>query len=142
MANTNTNTRYTYIDFANEAIALANGETLSLPNRFIEKAQALIATQESKSTYNKNNPKKSTAKGASETTKANANMIMAILGDTEDTARTGADINAELGTDFTALQVANACKFIPNIQSCKVVREVTNSKGLRAEKIYTAYYRA
>ena len=138
----NTNTRYTYLDFANEAIALANGETLSLPNRFIEKAQALIATQESKAAYNAKNPKKSTAKGASATTQANADAIMAILGDTKDVARTGADINSELGTDFTALQVANACKFIPDIQSCKVVREVTNSKGLKAEKLYTAYYRA
>ena len=139
----NTTSRYTYITFAEEVKALIEGKleiTDEVAARITEKADALIATQEKKSAYNKNNPKKSTAKGASETTKANADAIMAILGYTEDAARTARDINAELGTDFTALQVANACKFIPNIQSCKVVREVVTTKGLRAEKIYTAYY--
>ena len=141
----NTTARYTYITFAEEVKALIEGKleiTAEVAARITEKADALIATQESKAAYNAKNPKKTAAKGASETTKANANMIMAILGDTEDVARTGADINNELGTNFTALQVANACKFIPDIRSCKVVREVTNSKGLKAEKLYTAYYRA
>ena len=139
----NTTARYTYIAFAKEVKALIEGEleiTAEVAARITEKADALIATQESKAAYNAKNPKKTAAKGASAETQAKADQIRAILGYTEDAAKAARDINAELGTDFTALQVANACKFIPNIQSCKVVREVTNSKGLKAEKLYTAYY--
>src|SRR5215510_11690691 len=129
-------TKYTYVTFANEAIALANGTPLTDVARFIEKATALIATQESKSAYNKANPKKSTAKGASEDTKAKAAQIAGVL-NTEPL--TASDINELLGTEYTALQVANAVKFIEGATSTKVIRESVNAKGLKAQKEYTAY---
>ena len=53
---------------------------------------------------------------------------------------TAAEINKALGADYTALQVANAVKFIEGIQSCKVVRDTVNGKGLRQQKEYTAYF--
>ena len=140
-----TNTRYTYVDFANEVKAIVNGETAitaELTARIVEKADALIATQESKKAYNANNPKKSTAKGASEETKAKAAKIVAVLPDNAENAVTAAEINELTGEDFTALQVANAVKFIEGAKSCKVVRETTNAKGLKSQKEYTAYFKA
>lgn len=139
------NTRYTYVDFANEVKAVANGElaiTAEITARLVEKADALIATQESKKAYNANNPKKSTAKGASETTKANGELIATVLDTTAEGAKTAAEINEALGTDFTALQVANAIKFLDGAQSCKVIRETVNGKGLKSQKEYTAYFKA
>lgn len=130
------NTKYTYVTFAQEAIALANGETITDTARFIEKANALIATQTNKAAYNAANPKKATAKGASEDTKAKAAQIGAIL---DTTPRTASEINALLGTDYTALQVANAVKFIDGATSTKVIRESVNAKGLKSQKEYTAY---
>lgn len=131
--------RYTYEDFANEAIALARGEAITLPNRFIEKAEALIATQQTKKEYNAKNPKKSTAKGASEATKALASKIAEVL---TGTPQTGAEINVALNSDYTALQIANACKFIEGVESTKVIRETANAKGLKAQKEYTGYFKA
>ena len=133
--------KYTYVDFANEAIAIANRisdlfDTDSERSRFIEKAQALIATQTAKSEYNKSNPKKSTAKGASEQTKANGATIMQVL---TSEPMTAAEIAAATGVEFTALQVANAVKFLEGVESVKVVRETVNGKGLKAQKEYTAY---
>ena len=52
---------------------------------------------------------------------------------------TAAEINAALGTDYTALQVANAVKYIEGAKASKVIRKTTNAKGLTAEKEYTAY---
>lgn len=133
MANT---TKYTYVTFAQEAIALANGEAITDTARFIEKANALIATQTNKAAYNAANPKKTAAKGASADTQAKAAQIGAIL---DTTPKTAAEINALLGTDYTALQVANAVKFIEGATSVKVIRESTNAKGLKSQKEYTAY---
>lgn len=135
----NTSKRYTYVDFANEVKAVMNGElviTSEIAKRISEKADALIATQTAKATYNANNPKKSTAKGASEETKAKANQIRAILSAEPLTA---SEINAKLDTEYTALQVANAVKFIEGAQSVKVIRETVNGKGLKSQKEYTAY---
>jgi hypothetical protein len=131
-----TNNRYTYVNFAQEAIALANGETINDIARFIAKANDLQATQEAKAAYNKANPKKATAKGASDETKAKAAQIGAIL---TNAPKTAAEINAELGTEYTALQVANAVKFIDGARSEKVIRETVNAKGLRSQKEYTGY---
>lgn len=134
-----TNTKYTYIDFANEAIALAKGEPIKDIKVFIEKAEALLATQESKKEYNAKNPKKATAKGASEETRTKANAIQSVL-----TAEpmTATEINKALNADYTALQVANAVKFIDGVQSTKVIRETVNAKGLKQQKEYTAYFKA
>lgn len=138
-----TNSRYTYQMFAQEVIQIVAGELAVTPEvalRVTEKAQALAGTQAKKAEYNKLNPKKAAPKGASEKTQATANAISAIL--TADNALTTADINELLGTEFSALQVANAVKFIDGATSQKVIRETVNAKGLKAQKEYTAYVKA
>jgi pyocin large subunit-like protein len=133
--------KYTYLDFANEVKGLVKGEiaiTAEIAERVIAKADDLAKTQENKANYNKNNPKKAEPKGASEDTKAKANAIAAVI---DNNPKTASEINGELGTDFTALQVANAVKFIPGVVSVKVIRETVNAKGLKAQKEYTAYTR-
>lgn len=137
--NTTTSSRYTYTAFAEEVIGVVKGEvelTPAIAERIVAKASALLAAQNSKAEYNKAHPKKSTAKGASADTSEKAKAIEAVL---SDTPMTGAEINAALGADYTALQIANACKFIPGVVTSKVVRTTVNSKGLKAERQYTAY---
>lgn len=136
---TKTTSRYTYTDFANEVIAIVNGETkvtAEVTARVTEKATALLNAQASKAQYNATHQRKGTAKGASPETQAKANAIASVLTAEPMTAN---EINAALGSDFTALQVANAVKFINGVKSCKVVRSSLNAKGLRQEKEYTAY---
>lgn len=140
-----TNARYTYITFAEEVKAIVNGTltvTDEIKARVNEKAQALIDTQTSKKAYNADHPKKSTAKGASADTQEKANAISAVLANVPEGAMTASEINAELGTEYTALQVANAIKFIEGATSVKVIRDSVNAKGLKAQKEYTAYYKA
>lgn len=130
-------TTYTYVNFANDVIAMLSGEKVETStNVMIEKAKALRATNEKKAEYNAKSPKKSTAKGASEKTQGHIKTLSTVFGSEYLTAN---DINETLGTDFTALQVANAVKFMPNIESGKVVRTVVNAKGLKADKMYTGY---
>jgi hypothetical protein len=134
-----TTSKYTYKQFGLDIIALAKGELELTPEvsiRLMEKAQALVNAQESKAAYNATHPKKSTAKGASAATMEKANAIKSVL---TASPMTAAEINAALGTDYTALQVANAVKYIEGVTSEKVVRTVTNSKGLTSEKEYTGY---
>lgn len=141
----NTNTRYTYITFAEEVKGLIAGTvqlTPEIATRVTEKANDLIATQSAKKDYNANNPKKSTAKGASEETKAKADLISSVLPNSADTAMTASELNETLETEFTALQVANAVKFIEGATATKVIRETVNGKGLKQQKEYTAYFRA
>ena len=140
MANTNSaSKRYTYATFAEDVLSLLNGEKAlkELPvAAMCDKAKDLLNAQATKAAYNAAHPRKSASKGASGDTKARADMIAGVL---DSTPKTAADINSLLGTDFTALQVANACKYIEGCQSCKVIRTTTNSKGLKADKEYTAY---
>lgn len=134
-----TTSKYTYKQFGLDIIALAKGELELSPEvtmRLMEKAQALVNAQESKAAYNATHPKKSTAKGASAATMEKANAIKSVL---TASPMTAAEINAALGTDYTALQVANAVKYIDGVTSEKVVRTVTNSKGLTSQKEYTGY---
>lgn len=134
-----TTSKYTYKQFGLDIIALAKGELELTPEvsiRLMEKAQALVNAQESKAAYNATHPKKSTAKGASSATMEKANAIKSVL---TASPMTAAEINAALGTDYTALQVANAVKYIEGVTSEKVVRTVTNSKGLTSQKEYTGY---
>jgi hypothetical protein len=134
-----TNSKYTYKQFGLDIIALAKGELELSPEvamRLMEKAQALVNAQESKAAYNATHPKKSTAKGASAATMEKANAIKSVL---TASPMTAAEINAALGTDYSALQVANAVKYIEGVTSEKVVRTVTNSKGLTSQKEYTGY---
>ena len=134
-----TTSRYTYATFAAEVIGIVNGEvelTPAIRERVIDKANDLLAAQANKAAYNAAHPKKGAAKGASAETKAKADAIRGVLSATPMTA---AEINAALGADYTALQVANAVKFIEGVVSSKVVRDTVNSKGLRMQKEYTAY---
>lgn len=129
---------YTYSQFALDVIALLNGEKVSADKDTIaEKAQALYNAQVKKAEYNASHPRKSTAKGPSEATKAVAENLKKVL---NQTPKTTAEINAELGTTYTALNVANALRFVDNVKSTKVIRETVNSKGLKAQREYTAYY--
>lgn len=135
-----TNSRYTYIGFAEDAIRLATGKELSVSaETFIDKANALLATQNAKAEYSKKQASKAKPKGASQATKENASAIEAVLSETPQTA---SELNAAMGLELTPLQVANAVKFIEGAESCKVVRETINGKGLKSEKHYTAYFRA
>lgn len=69
--------------------------------------------------------------------RARVQAIAKVLGTEPMTMR---EINAALGTDYTALQVANAVKYIPGAESCKVWRMVANSRGEKVEREYTAYF--
>lgn len=138
--NKTNNNKYTYADFARDILAFVNGEielTESKKQAIADKAQALLDVQTAKAEYNKAHPNKSKAKGASAETLAKANKIKSAL---TATPKTTAEINAELGTDFTALQVANAMKYIEKAQTAKVIRDTVNNKGLKAQKEYTAYF--
>lgn len=134
-----TTSRYTYTDFATEVIAIVNGEvavTDAIRDRITDKANALLTAQANKAAYNAAHPKKGSAKGASAETKAKADAIKGVLSAEPMTA---AEINSALGADYTALQVANAVKFIEGVTTSKVIRETVNGKGLRQQKEYTAY---
>ena len=134
-----TSSRYTYADFAAEVISIVKGDTEitdAVRDRVIEKALALSLAQANKAAYNAAHPKAGKAKGASAETAAKAAAIKGVLTATPITA---AEINAALGTDYTALQVANAVKYIEGVSTSKVVRETVNGKGLRQQKEYTAY---
>lgn len=136
----NTNSKYTYLMFAEDVKKLCKGEievTPELIEKVTAKADDLIATQVKKQEYNAKNPKKTAAKGASEETKAKATAISGVLTAEPMTAD---EINTALGTEYTALQVANAVKFIEGVQSTKVIRSKKNAKGLTQEKEYTAYF--
>lgn len=139
MATSNTSSRYTYAQFANDVVGIVEGTievTPTVAERVKSKAMALLAAQESKAAYNAAHPKKGVAKGASADTQAKAKAIEGVLSSVPMTA---AEINAALGEDYTALQVANAVKFIPGVVSSKVVRQTTTGKGLKVEREYTAY---
>ena len=134
-----TSSRYTYADFAAEVISIVKGDTEitdAVRDRVIEKALALSLAQANKAAYNAAHPKAGKAKGASAETAAKAAAIKGVL---TATPMTAAEINAALGTDYTALQVANAVKYIEGVSTSKVVRETVNGKGLRQQKEYTAY---
>lgn len=132
--------KYTYTDFASDVIKLANGEielTADLSAKLTAKATDLRTSQMKKAEYNATHKSTKAPKGASAETMNKANAIGKVLSNNPMTA---AEISAVVGTEYTALQVANAVKYIDNVKSCKVVRETVNAKGLKAQKEYTAYY--
>ena len=105
----------------------------------IEKLEGMVAQEVKRAEYSATHRKPAKAKGPSEETKAVAAKIGAIL---TDTPMTTAEINDVLGTDYTALRVSNAAKFIPGMATARVVRPTVGKNGLRAEKEYTAYFLA
>lgn len=135
-----TTSKYTYAKFAEDVIRVANGEvqlTAELSARLTAKANDLLTAQVKKAEYNAAHKSTKTPKGASAETKAKADAIAAVLSATPMTA---AEISAAVGTEYTALQVANAVKYIDGAKSCKVIRDTVNAKGLKAQKEYTAYF--
>ena len=134
-----TNSKYTYTQFANDVLALLDG-TLELTEEVSanmrDKASALVSVQTHKAEYNATHASKRAPKGASENTKRMAEMIAKVL---NDTPKTASEISKAVGVELTALQVANAVKYIGNVKASKVVRDTVNSKGLRAQREYTAY---
>lgn len=137
------NKRYTYTDFAQDAIAIAEAvkEGTNLPefniNAFMDKALKLDEAQAKKAEYNKNRPAKE-PKGPSDETKARAAQIKGVL---KATPMTAMDINAALGTAHSALAIANAAKYIEGIKvDKKVIRTATTQKGLKQEREYTGYF--
>lgn len=136
----NNSSKYTYTDFASEVIGIVNGKievTDTIKSRVTAKANDLLSAQLTKKQYNAEHPRKNAAKGASAETMAKVNAIKGVL---TASPMTAADINAALDADYTALQVANACKFIDGVATTKVVRATVNAKGLKSEKEYTAYF--
>lgn len=132
--------RYTDAMLYNDLVQIVDAADLeeAKRNAIIEK---LLKKQEQvakRAEYSKEH-RKSTASKVTEATKAIAAEIGAIL---TDTPMTTAEINEILGTDYTALRVANAAKFIPGAVTAKVVRPTVNKAGLRSEKEYTAYFLA
>ena len=107
------------------------------PHEVVEKLEAMIQQEVKRAEYSATHRKPSQAKGPSEATKAVAAEIAAVL---TDTPMTATEINEVLGTDYTALRVSSAIKFIPGAQSQKVTRETVGKNGLRAEREYTGYF--
>lgn len=103
----------------------------------VAKATGKLEQLEKRAEYAASHKKPSQAKGPSAATKERAALIESIL--THDPVTT-ADINRILGTEFSALQVSGALKFVDNVKSKKVVRMVEDSKGLKTERQYTGYY--
>ena len=134
-----TTPRYTYADFASEVIKIMSGEVAITPEisaRVSAKASDLLGQQVRKAEYSATHPSTKAPKGASAETKAKADAIAKVL-----TAEpmTASEISTACGVAFTALQVANACKFITGVKTTKVVRTTVNGKGLKSEREYTAY---
>lgn len=128
---------YTYKNFAMDVIALANGEEISVDKAtLIAKAEDLIAIQNKKADYNSTHKKPAVSKMSDETKALIADLSKVLTA----TPQTAAELNAVMGTNYTALRISNAVKRIEGAQSCKVVRPFVNNKGLKAEKEYTAYF--
>lgn len=142
-------TRYTYAQFANDVIAMANifvdgkqPELLLDFEKIIDKANKLLEQQAKKAEYNANKRAQNAdkPKELSETMKINVDLVRQILPKGEENAVTANDINRTLETNFYAMQLSNICAHIPNCVKTKVIRETTNNKGLKQQKEYTAYY--
>lgn len=135
-----TNSKYTYAMFAQDVIDCMKGNMTLTPERaalMLNKAEDLLGSQKKKAAYNAEHKSTKAPKGASAETQAKANAIASVL---TTTPMTAAEISAAVGTEYTALQVANAVKYIKGANSCKVIRDTINSKGLKAQKEYTAYF--
>lgn len=107
------------------------------PQEVMDKLAGMVAQEVKRAEYAATHKKPSKAKGPGAETLARAEQIKAIL---TDSPATTAEINQMLGTDFSALQVANATKYIEGVNSSKVIREVVDKNGLHVERQYTAYF--
>lgn len=103
----------------------------------IDKLEGMVAQEVKRAEYSATHRKPAKAKGPTDATKEVAEAISSVL---TDTPMTATEINEALGTDYTALRVAGAVKFIPGVKSQKVVRPTIGKNGLRAERQYTGYF--
>ncbi len=128
---------YTDKEFYNDIIALIAESDLDdvIAGAMTAKARKKLEQVEHRAEYSATHRKPATSK-VSTATKEGAAEIGAIL-----TAEpmTATEINEVLGTDYTALRVANLCKYIPGVVTSKVRRMTTDKKGLAVEREYTAY---
>lgn len=140
------NTRYTYSQFAKDVLKLLGCVDVSEfglnYGKMSEKAEALIEQQERKKEYNANKRAENAGKPKelSDKMKALIALIKPAIPKGINNAVTGADINRITGSELYAMQISNACSHIPNCQKTKIIQQVENSKGLKQEKEYTAYY--
>ena len=131
---------YTDKMFFEDVADLLTGEVAleELPtDSMMEKVEAKLAQLEKRKEYAATHKKPAKAKGPSDATKARADQIAAIL---SAEPLTTAEINQVLGTNYSALQVSSAMKFVDNVKTQKVIRMTEDSKGMKAEKPYTAYF--
>ena len=129
---------YTNKQFFNDVLNLIDESDMDdvLRGAMQEKALKALAQLEKRADYAKAHPRKSTAKGASEATRALAAEIGAILTAEPQTA---AEINEVLDASYSALKISGAAKYIPGVVTSKVRRMTTDHKGLAVEREYTAY---
>jgi len=130
------NSVYTYVMFANDALALARGEEIADMEKFAAKAADLLAANTKKAEYNASHKKASAPKGPSAITVSIAEDIKAVL---TSEPKTGAELNQIGNFNYTALQIANAVKYIDGVVVGKAIRDTVNAKGLKAQKEYTVY---
>lgn len=135
-------TKYSYQDMITDCmnyIPMADFIPADKKVQIMDKLGALADSYTKKAEYAAAHRKPSQAKGASADTKARAQEIAAVL---TDTPMTSSEINIALGKDYSALQIANAVKYIEGAEKSKVIRETVTKAGLRAEREYTAYFLA
>lgn len=128
---------YTDKEFYNDVLNLIAESDLDdvVAGAMTAKALKKLEQVEHRAEYSASHRKPATSK-VSAATKEGAAEIGAIL-TTEP--MTATEINEVLGTDYTALRVANLCKYIPGVVTSKVRRMTVDRKGLSVEREYTAY---
>ncbi len=145
-----TTKRFTYVDFGNLVKAVIDGtrEVSSLTEQekadLIKKANAILDREANRADYVAKNPEKTKhkAKGPSPETLALADKLYGVLSIASKPVtihdfRTSLKMTAE---ELSPLRVANAMKFIKGVQRVEnVKREVTDSKGLTSQRLYTGY---
>lgn len=132
--------QYTYMDMVTDCtnyISASADIPAAKKEQILDKLNALADSYTKKAEYAATHRKPSKAKGPSAETKERAEQIKGVL---TDNPMTTAEINVALGTNFSALQVANAVKYLDNVQTAKVIREAISKDGLRADRQYTAYF--
>lgn len=132
--------KMTYVEFGERMIDILHGlEEFPDQKELIEKAEDLVSSHRAKSEKAKERSaqKEKTSK-VSQKTLDNAKAVKAVLSSEPMTSDEIAI--AAKNPNLTALLVANAVKYIDGVEKTKVRREKVNSKGLKAEKEYTAYF--
>jgi len=142
---------YTYLNLCDDAERLAQGEQIADMEKFLSKVQSLRQQQESKKAYAAENPSKRTPKGASETTLARAEAVLAVLPKTAEEALTGEEIAnlifpaiAHKGKPLLPMQISTIVGYIEGAVKTEVVRQKTsiteNGNEISKASAYSAYF--